>query len=126
MSRGVSTPPRRRLRMMRAAIRAFRHHGSMRRGFPQSLGTDEFMPLQRDHQATARESQPSLPLTQALRVRRRAVAEPAVELGRVLELLAAQTRHDDEPALDLGQSREVAPQLFELRNREDILLPVTP
>ena len=42
---------------------------------------------------------PTLPLAQTLDVSRAAIAKPAVELGDVLELLAAQTRDDDEPAI---------------------------
>src|SRR6266540_4195435 len=66
------------------------------------------------------------PLAQSLDVRRRAVAQPAVELRRILQLLAAQARHDDEARIYLRQCRHVAPELLELRHGEDILLPVAP
>ena len=54
----------------------------------------------------------SLPLAQRLDVRRRAVAQPAVELGLVLELLAAAARDDDEARNRSPAARVMSPQSF--------------
>ena len=65
-----------------------------------------------------------LPLTKRLHIRRRAVAQPAVQLGLVFELLAAQTGNDDEARIDLGKRGHVAPEFLELRHWKNILLAV--
>ena len=66
------------------------------------------------------------PIAERVDVGRRTVAEPDVQLGLLLELLAAEPRHDDELAGDLGQAGHVAPELLELGHREDVLLAVAP
>ena len=55
-----------------------------------------------------------------------AVAEPAIELGLVLELLAAQSRDSDELAIDVRQGGEIAPEFLELSDRENVFLGVAP
>src|ERR1051326_802554 len=47
------------------------------------------------------------PVTQRLDVGGGAVAQPAVELGLVFELLPAEARHDDKPAIHFRQGRHV-------------------
>src|SRR6266545_8353232 len=71
-------------------------------------------------------SQPSLPLAQRFDVGSRAVAQPAVQLCLVLELLAAQARDNNETAVNLRNGGHVPPELFKLRYRENILLAVAP
>ena len=66
----------------------------------------------------------SRPLTQAFHVRGGTVAQPAVELGLILELLTALSRHGYKPAIDFRQRGHVAPQFFKLRDRKNILLVV--
>jgi hypothetical protein len=56
-------------------------------------------------------------------VRRGPIAEPAIELGLVLQLLPPQARHDDEPGIEFGECGEVAPELLELGDGEDVFLP---
>src|SRR5258708_6462820 len=68
----------------------------------------------------------SLPRAERLDIRRRAVPDPAVELGLVLELVPAAARHGDEAAIHLRKGRHVAPQLFELADRENVFLAVAP
>src|SRR5687768_6344814 len=65
----------------------------------------------------------SRPLAQAFHVSRRAVAEPAVKLGLVFQLLAPGSGDDGVATgqLRLGEAGHVAPQLFELRHREHVL-----
>ena len=55
-----------------------------------------------------------------------AVAEPAVELGLVFELLAAGPGDDEEAGVDFGEGGHVAPEFFELGDGEDIFLAVAP
>jgi hypothetical protein len=55
-----------------------------------------------------------------------AVAEPSVELGGVLELLSAETGDDEVAALGLRQGGDIAPELLELGDREDVFLSVAP
>src|SRR4051812_42575005 len=62
----------------------------------------------------------SRPVAQRAHVRRRALAEPAVELGLVLELLPAAAGDDEEAAGDLRDRRHVAPQLLPLGDGEDV------
>ena len=56
----------------------------------------------------------SLKLTQPLDQGSRAVAQPAVELRLVLELLAAEAGDGDKAAVDRGQGGHVAPELLVL------------
>ena len=67
-----------------------------------------------------------LPLAKAFEVGGGAVAEPAVELGLVFELLAAGAGDDEEAAVGFGQGGHVAPQFFELGHGENILLAMAP
>ena len=55
-----------------------------------------------------------------------AVAEPAIELGLVLELLTAHSGDGDELAVDVRKGGEVAPEFFELGDGEDVFLGVAP
>lgn len=55
-----------------------------------------------------------------------AVAEPAVELGGVLELLAAEAGDGEVMGLDGGQAGHVHPEFFKLADGEDVLLAVAP
>src|SRR3954465_5570000 len=55
-----------------------------------------------------------------------AVGHPAVELGRVLELLASWPADREEGARQVGQGRQVAPELLELGDGEDVLLAMSP
>lgn len=55
-----------------------------------------------------------------------AVAEPAVELGLVLELLTAGARDHEVAGVDFREGGEVAPEFLELGGGEDVLLTVAP
>jgi hypothetical protein len=55
-----------------------------------------------------------------------AIAQPAVELRRLLELLAAHASHFDELAVPFGQAGHIAPEFFELSNWEYVLLAFAP
>src|SRR6516225_344927 len=55
-----------------------------------------------------------------------AVAEPAVELGGLFELLAALAGDEDETAVPFRESGHVTPELLELRDREDVFLAFAP
>ena len=55
-----------------------------------------------------------------------AVAEPGIELGGVLELLSTPAGHHEVAAVGIGESGDVAPDLFELGDGEDVFLSVTP
>src|SRR5947207_1640276 len=68
----------------------------------------------------------SFPRTEGFNVGGRAVAQPAIELRLVLELLAAVAVDLQVPAVEIRQSRHIAPELLVLRHREDVLLPVAP
>src|ERR1019366_6711083 len=67
-----------------------------------------------------------LVLAKTLDVGRGAVAEPAVKLSLVLELLAAQPWYHDEARIRLGQRGHVHPELLELGDGEDVFLAVAP
>ena len=54
------------------------------------------------------------------------LAEPAVELRLVLELLAARSRHDEERAIHFREGCDIAPEFFELDHGEDVLLAFAP
>src|SRR5258706_14645621 len=56
------------------------------------------------------------PIAQRVHIRRRAVAQPAIKLSLVFELLAAQTWDDDEAGINLRQRGHVHPQFFKLGN----------
>src|ERR1035437_414880 len=79
----------------------------------------------RQHRPTGTECLRLRPLAQGFDVGSRAVAEPAIELGLVFQLLAAQPGHHHEPAVHLGERRQVAPQVLELSHRERILLALS-
>ena len=68
----------------------------------------------------------SAPLAERLDECGGAVAQPAVELGRLFELLAAAPWDGDKPAGQFRQRRHVSPELFELRYRQHILLTFSP
>ena len=68
----------------------------------------------------------SAPLAQRLDIRRGAVPQPAVELSRFLELLAAKSRNGDESTVQFGQRGHVTPQLFKLADGEDVFLAFAP
>ena len=55
-----------------------------------------------------------------------AVVGPAVELGRVFELLATAAIDGQERTVQIGERAHVAPEFLELGDRVDILLPVAP
>src|SRR5271157_5276204 len=76
--------------------------------------------------ATASRPGSVCPITQRFNVRRRAIAEPTVELCRLLELLSTLPRHGDKPARQLRQAGHVAPELFKLRHRENVFLAFSP
>ena len=67
-----------------------------------------------------------LELAKGFHVGGRAVAEPTVELGDFLELLAAPAGNSEEARVDFGKSGHVSPQPFALQHREDILLAAAP
>lgn len=66
------------------------------------------------------------PLAEGFDVVGGAITEPGVELGGVLELLAAKAGDDEEVGLDFGEGGEVRPEFFELEDGEDVLLSVAP
>ena len=55
-----------------------------------------------------------------------AVGDPAVKLCRILELLSPQAADGEKDAGKVGQRGQIAPELLELGDREDILLAVPP
>lgn len=55
-----------------------------------------------------------------------AIAEPAVELGLVLELLSAGAGDDHEAGGEVGEGGEVAPEFFELGDGKHVFLAVAP
>ena len=55
-----------------------------------------------------------------------AVIGPAVELGRVFELLAAAAIDGQERTVQVGERAHVAPELLELGDRVDVFLSVAP
>ena len=57
---------------------------------------------------------------------RRAVAEPTVELGGVLELLATEAGDGEVAGVGFGEGGEVAPEFLELSDGKDVFLPVSP
>src|SRR5262249_20907855 len=65
-------------------------------------------------------------ITQALYVSRGAVAKPAVHLGGLFELLAAEAWHGHISASEFGEGRHVSPELFKLSDRKDVFLAFAP
>ena len=59
-------------------------------------------------------------------MRCRAIPQPAIELGLVLELLAPLARHRDKARFHLRQGGHIHPQLFKLADGEDVFLAVSP
>ena len=55
-----------------------------------------------------------------------AIAQPAVELGGVFELLAAKSGDCEKAGIGFGKGGEVSPEFFELSDREDIFLAMAP
>src|SRR5579872_5607096 len=66
------------------------------------------------------------PVAQRFYIRRGTVAQPAVELRDFLELLAAPAVDHHEAAVEFRERGHVAPELFKLRYREDVLVPLAP
>src|SRR4051812_27034720 len=65
-------------------------------------------------------------ITQRFHVVLRAVAQPAIELRHVFQLLTARARHAQELYGNIGQRAHVAPQFLELGDGENVLLRVAP
>ena len=68
----------------------------------------------------------ALPFAERLDGGGAAVAGPAVELGLVLERLAARARDGGEDVGAFGEAGHVAPEFFELGNWIDVFLAVAP
>src|SRR5262249_42425703 len=67
-----------------------------------------------------------IPIAEGFDVGGGAVAQPAIQLRLILELLAAQAGYDHKTGFDVRQSCHVDPEFFELGYGKDILLAVTP
>lgn len=67
-----------------------------------------------------------IPGAEAFEVGGGAIAEPAVELGGVFELLAAAAGDGDEAGGEVGEAAHVDPEFFELADGEDVFLAVAP
>jgi hypothetical protein len=85
------------------------------------MGVAEALAAQVSHEVTS-----LLPDAEAFDIGGGAVAEPAIELCRVFELLAARSGDGKEAARDLGKASKIAPELFKLCDGENVFLPVTP
>ena len=68
----------------------------------------------------------SFPLTESVNAFGGTVAKPTIKLRLLFELLAAQKIGDHKVTCHFGECGHVAPQLFELSDREDILLTMSP
>lgn len=66
------------------------------------------------------------PFAQFFQIRGGAVAQPAVELGWVLELLSAEAGDGGVAGIDGWKIAHVHPEFFKLADGENVLLAVAP